>query len=99
MGMVKTFATMVVAATAIFVAGAMAQTQPSPPAQQTPPAAAEGRPTPGEEKMIEGQVRSVGPSNVLTELALKEPAASPFGGSSSPGRPSTAPPNQSPNRY
>jgi Protein of unknown function (DUF1344) len=140
MGMVKTFAAMVVAASAIFVAGAMAQTQPPPPAGQTPPGAAEERPTPGDEKRIEGQVRSVDSSgteitltdgtklttppqttlepgvltegtivvasyreengkNVLTELALKKPSASPPGGRSSPGRPSTAPPNQSPNRY
>jgi hypothetical protein len=139
MGLVKTFAAIVVAASAISVAGAMAQTQPPPPAAQTPPGAGEERPGPGEEKRIEGQVRTVDPSgteitltdgtklttpprttlkpgvltegaiviasyreengkNVLTELALKEPSASPPGGPSSPGRPSTAP-TQSPNRY
>ncbi len=68
MGMVKTFAAMVIAASAIFVAGVMAQTQPPP--GQTPPGAAEERPTPGEERRIEGQVRSVDPSG--TEITLTD---------------------------
>jgi Protein of unknown function (DUF1344) len=70
MGVVKTFAAMVVAASVIFVAGVMAQTQTPPPPGQTPQGAAKERPTPGEERRIEGQVRSVDPSG--TEITLTD---------------------------
>ncbi len=114
-------------ASAVFVAEAMARTPPTPGAQQRKP---------GEEKIVQGQVKAIDPAgteltlmdgtrlvappgamitpgavtegmtviasyreqngeNVLTELAVEEPSASPRSQPRSPAAPSTAPPGGS----
>jgi hypothetical protein len=70
MAMGKMFAVMMVAASTLFVAEAMAQVQSPPPAGQRTPGMGEDSPARGEEKKVEGQVKSVDPSG--TELTLTD---------------------------
>jgi hypothetical protein len=70
MAMGKMFAVMMVAASTLYVAEAMAQVQSPPPAGQRAPSPGENSPARAEEKKVEGQVKSVDPSG--TELTLTD---------------------------
>lgn len=69
MGVFKILVAILVAVPVTLVAEAMAQTPAPPPAEQRAPGAGE-TPIRGEEKRIEGQVRSVDPSG--TEITLTD---------------------------
>lgn len=68
MGMYGMLVGILVAGSLSFVAEAIAQTQAPPPPRQRPPPPLGAEPPRGEEKIVEGQVKSIDPSGTAITL-------------------------------
>ncbi|MBI1959080.1 MAG: hypothetical protein HYS36_07630, partial [Candidatus Rokubacteria bacterium] len=66
----KVFVAIAVTASATFVSEALGQSQALPPARQRPPSPGAETPALGEERRVDGEVKSVNPSG--TEITLTD---------------------------
>lgn len=85
MGSFKTLVAILVTISGAFVAEAMAQPQAPPPGAQRPPPPGAETPTRGEEKRVEGQVRSVDLSGTQITLTDGTKLLAPPGAAIRPG--------------